>query len=418
MKSRWILLGLGLGFFAGLGSNLLWEGSPGLVWAVRNLADPVGELFLRLIFLTIPTLAFSALALGVAGFQDLFSLGRIAVKTLIYTAVVSSLAVLLGLALVNLVRPGLWIDAATREQLIAISQPAETEADSKSVFLQIVQLIPDPLQWMGPKGILILIGGALLFGIVLCLLRKERVGVILKLLERLLWISTGFLSGAMWLAPLGIAALVFRITASFGLELLGSLASFALVVIGGLALHQFGTYSLILRCFAGVSPREFFRSIREVMATAFATSSSNATLPTALRVGEQNLGLPPQISRFVLTGGATANQNGTALYEGVTLLFLAQLYLGRSLPLADQLYVVGMAILAGIGTAGVPAGSIPFIRAIGSTVGLPATAVGTILGLDRILDMCRTVLNVTGDLVCATYIARSEARRRAKSLRG
>src|SRR4029078_5548440 len=192
-----------------------------------------------------------------------------------------------------------------------------------------------------------------------------------------------------------------------GLDLLQALAWFVITVLLGLSIHMFGVYSLSVYFLSRISPIEFFKRIRTVILTAFSTSSSNATLPTALRVSEQNLGVPQEINSFVLTVGATANQNGTALYEGVTVLFLAQLA-GVDLSLGQQLLVVYLAILGGIGTAGVPSGSIPFIVLVLATVNVNPALIAVVLGVDRILDMCRTTLNVVGDLTAATYVARAE----------
>jgi DAACS family dicarboxylate/amino acid:cation (Na+ or H+) symporter len=189
--------------------------------------------------------------------------------------------------------------------------------------------------------------------------------------------------------------------------LLGALFWFVITVLVGLALHMFVVYSLSVHFLSRIPPLEFFRRIKTVMLTAFSTSSSNATLPTALRVSEENLGVPQGINSFVLTVGATANQNGTALYEGVTVLFLAQLA-GVDLTISQQLIVLYLAILGSIGTAGVPSGSIPFIVAVLATIGVDPALIGVILGVDRILDMCRTTLNVVGDITAATYVARSE----------
>jgi DAACS family dicarboxylate/amino acid:cation (Na+ or H+) symporter len=182
---------------------------------------------------------------------------------------------------------------------------------------------------------------------------------------------------------------------------------FVLTVLLGLALHMFGVYSLSIRYLSGIRPVEFFRRIKTVMLTAFSTSSSAATLPTTLRVTEENLRVPREINTFVLTVGATANQNGTALYEGVTVLFLAQLA-GVELSLGQQIVVAYLALLGGIGTAGVPSGSIPFIVVVLATIQVNPALIAIILGVDRLLDMCRTVLNVTGDITAATYVARSE----------
>ena len=173
---------------------------------------------------------------------------------------------------------------------------------------------------------------------------------------------------------------------------------------------MFGVYSLSVALLSRISPIEFFRRIRTALLTAFSTSSSNATLPTALRVSEENLGVPREINSFVLTVGATANQNGTALFEGVTVLFLAQLA-GIDLSLGQQLTVAYLAILGGIGTAGIPSGSIPFIILVLISIGINPALIAVIFGVDRILDMCRTTLNVAGDITAATYVARSEGYR-------
>jgi DAACS family dicarboxylate/amino acid:cation (Na+ or H+) symporter len=178
-------------------------------------------------------------------------------------------------------------------------------------------------------------------------------------------------------------------------------------VLAGLAIQQILVYPLVLRAFCGVSPLWFFTRIRPVMVTAFSTSSSNATLPTTIHIARTRLGIPSRIANFVLTLGSTFNQNGTALFEGVTVLFIAQFY-GVPLGFDQQLTVLAMSVAAGIGTAGVPGGSIPLIVPVLVSVGVPGEGIAIILGVDRLLDMCRTVLNVTGDLVAAAFVARGE----------
>jgi DAACS family dicarboxylate/amino acid:cation (Na+ or H+) symporter len=217
------------------------------------------------------------------------------------------------------------------------------------------------------------------------------------------------IQGVIGLAPYGVFALLFTLTSQLGYEILRQLGAFVGVVVLGLAINQFVVFPLAVKLLGGRSPLWFFRGIQEAMITAFSTSSSSATLPTALRVAEVNLQLPQRISRFVLTIGATANQNGTALYEGVTVLFLAQFY-GVDLSLQQQGLILVLCIVAGVGTAGVPGGSIPIIAAILPMVGVPVEGIGIILGVDRFLDMCRTVLNVSGDLVAAVVVARGEPR--------
>jgi DAACS family dicarboxylate/amino acid:cation (Na+ or H+) symporter len=209
---------------------------------------------------------------------------------------------------------------------------------------------------------------------------------------------------AMRLAPLGAGCLVFSITARLGFDILITLFWFVLTVLLGLGLHLVVTYPVVLSVFSRMSPRQFFRGAQEAMLVAFGTSSSSATLPTAIKVAETDLRLPKEISRFVLTVGATGNQNGTALYEGVVVLFMAQVF-GKDLSVAQQIQVVLMSILAGVGTAGVPGGSLPLIVVLMTSLKIPGEGIAIIIGIDRILDMCRTVLNVTGDLVVATCVA-------------
>ena len=248
---------------------------------------------------------------------------------------------------------------------------------------------------------------ALVIGVAATLVRREVIDPFLRAMEGLFAISAKVVDLIMKLAPYAVACLLFTNVARFGVDLLGALSWYVVTVLLGLAIHMFGVYSLSVALLSRIPPLEFFRRVKTVMLTAFSTSSSNATLPTALRVAEENLGVPREISSFVLTVGATANQNGTALYEGVTVLFLAQLA-GIDLGFGAQLMVVYLAILGGIGTAGVPAGSLPFLVLILATVGIPPGLIAIVIGVDRILDMCRTTLNVVGDLTAATYVARSE----------
>ena len=248
---------------------------------------------------------------------------------------------------------------------------------------------------------------ALIVGIAITLLPAPVTKPFVSVMEAVFEITAKMIDMIMKFAPYAVACLLFNNIALFGLDLLQSLAWFMFTVLLGLSIHFFGTYSLSVYFLSGINPLEFFKRVRTVILTAFSTSSSNATLPTALRVSEENIGVPKDINSFVLTVGATANQNGTALYEGITVLFLAQLY-GLELTMTIQLMVVYMAILGGIGTAGVPSGSIPFIIGLLAMIGVPPTLIAIIIGVDRILDMCRTTLNVVGDITAATYVAKSE----------
>ena len=235
----------------------------------------------------------------------------------------------------------------------------------------------------------------------------ERAEPMVKFLDSLGHVTVAIIHLVMKVAPIGVFCLIFSVTARFGFQLLINLLKYVLTVVGGLAVFQFLGYSLVLVLVSKVKPLEFFRKIRIVMITAFSTSSSNATLPTTLQASEENLGIPKEIGGFVLPLGATMNMNGTSLYEGATVLFLAQVF-GVHLSLATQAIVVLLAVLTAIGTAGIPGGSIPLLMMVLGMAGVPMEGIAIILGVDRILDMCRTTLNVTGDLAIAACVDRSE----------
>jgi len=379
---------------------------------IRYVAQPIGQIFLRLLFMLVVPLIVSGLSLGVAGLGDLRSLGRIGLKTLAYTVLVSSIAVLLGIALVNVLQPGRGVPPETRALLIqgagerakalVSASPPKTGID----FL--IQLVPaNPVRAAADGDYLALMVFSLFLGVGLTLTRSAAARQFERTLEGLYDVTMRLIEIIISVAPVAVAALVFTLTAQLGYEVLGYLAKYVGVVLLGLALHQFGVYSLSVKFLGGMNPIAFFRNSSEAMITAFSTASSNATLPTAIRVAEEELRLPRHVSRFVLTIGSTANQNGTALFEGVTVLFLAQFY-GVSLGLGEQAMVILICILGGIGTAGIPAGSLPVVALILGMVGVPVEGIGIILGVDRLLDMCRTTLNVTGDLAAAVVVSRGE----------
>lgn len=421
-----ILLGLVVGVVAGVTVNqLLGADNQAVKWVVRNLTEPIGTVFLRLLLMIVVPLVFSSLIVGVAGIGDIRRLGRVGLKCFGYTLIFSGLSVIIGLTLANVIKPGQRMPAETRQALTQQFQSDATKfkkADEErrdvvqdSPLMQAVKtIVPsnpvasvagEPPHWA--PNMLHLMFFALLIGVAATLLQRETIAPFLDTMQGLYELTAKIIDLIMGFAPYAVACLLFNTTARFGLDLLGALAVFMITVLLGLGLQMFVVYSLSVYWLSRISPWEFFRRIKTVMLTAFSTSSSNATLPTALRVSEEELGVPREISSFVLTVGATANQNGTALYEGVTVLFIAQLA-GIELTLTQQLWLVLMAILGGVGTAGVPSGSIPFIVGVLAGIGIDPTLIAVILGVDRLLDMCRTTLNVTGDLTIATYVARSE----------
>ncbi len=405
-----MLAGLVLGVVLGIVANLTSGDAEWLKGFVAGVTEPGGRIFLRLLFMLVIPLVVSALALGVSGLGDLRALGRIGLKTFAYTVVVSSIAVMIGVTLVQVLRPGDGLSPELKQRLLEQSTAAPPPAPSVSATGAdfVVGLVPNnALKAMVDMDMLAVMVFALLLGIGIATTRTEPARRFEEALQGLYDITMRLLGLVLQVAPIGVACLTFTLTARLGYGVLVQLGAYVGVVLLALSIQQFVVYSISVRWLGGMSPRHFFFGIREAMLTAFSTASSNATLPTSLAVAERELKLPPHVSRFVLTIGSTANQNGTALFEGVTVLFLAQFY-GIELTLAQQLTVVFIAILGGIGTAGVPAGSIPVVALILGMVGVPVEGIGLILGVDRFLDMCRTTLNVTGDLAAAVVVARGE----------
>ncbi len=407
-----ILLGAASGMAAGVAAYLLLGEDPRLSAFVRYVSQPVGQVFLRLLLMLVVPLIFSALALGVAGLGDLKSLGRVGLKTLAYTVSVSLIAVGIGVALVQTLRPGAGLSQETKSRLLDGAAERAAAFQSAPAAMSgldlLVQIVPDnPVKAAAGGDMLAVMFFSLMIGVGLLLTRTPAARRLEELLQGLFDVGLRLIHVVIAFAPIGVAALLFTLTAKLGYEVLQQLASYVLVVILALAVQQLVVYSLSVRVLGGMSPRFFFRGIQAAMITAFSTSSSNATLPTALKVAEEELHLPARISRFVLTLGATANQNGTALFEGVTVLFLAQFY-GVDLSIQQQALVLLICVLGGIGTAGVPSGSLPVVASILGMVGIPIEGLGLVIGVDRFLDMCRTVINVSGDLAAAVVVSRGE----------
>ena len=409
---------MAIGFVAGLVLGLVahYVGGADAAWVqalTTWVTQPIGTLFLRLIFMLVIPLLFSALVVGVAEMGDIRSLGRIGWKTLAYTIIVSGIAVIIGLLLVNWLQPGAGVDPGIAQDLLASSADRAQAIVSGSAnqprgLDMVLTIVPDNIVGAAANNaILGVMFFALMLGIGLVLTDSAPSRTLLRGIEGLFEVSMTLIGLVIRLAPYAVFCFMFNLAALFGWDLLARLGAYVGVVLLALSIHMFVVYSLALRLVARRSPLAFFKGVQEAMVMAFSTASSNATLPTALHVADTALKLPSKVSRFVLTVGATANQNGTALFEGVTVLFLAQFF-GVDLSLGQQAMVMFVCILGGIGTAGVPAGSLPVVALICGMVGVPPEGIGLILGVDRLLDMCRTTLNVTGDLVAATVVARGE----------
>jgi Na+/H+-dicarboxylate symporter len=404
-----LLIALAAGIAAGALAHS-YANTPAMQAISQNLLRPIGQIFLRTIFMIVVPMVFSALVVGVYELGRGHGLGRVAGKTLLFTVILSSASVVLAVTLVNLVRPGAGMQLTVPGAGTEVKSIEASAAAAKPLSDIIVELIPrNPLD----SAVRALDGEmlpfmvfSLIFGVAISRIPTgDGRHLMIRVLDQVFEACMGIVHFAMRFAPLAVFAIVFNTAFSFGTGIFATLLLYVVTVVAGLLLQQFGVYSLALWLFARRAPLAFFRACREVYLYAFSTASSNATLPLSLDVAEQKLQLPPRIARFVLTVGSTANQNGTALFEGVTVLFLAQVY-ALDLTVGQQVRVMLMSIVAGIGTAGVPGGSLPMVMIVAQSVGVPAEGMALILGVDRFLDMCRTAVNVSGDLVIATLVSR------------
>ena len=415
LELQWqMLIGFVVGLVLGLIAYSTAKDAAWVDYLTTYVTQPIGQIFLRLLFMLVIPLLFSALVVGISEMGEVRSLKRVGVRTLVYTVVVSSIAVAVSLAVVNIFKPGAGVDRAAAAEMLEESsgragEIVQTSAEQPTGIDAFVNIIPNNLfEAMGSNSaILSVMFFALFFGIGLLLTDTPNSRVLQRGFEGLFDVTMRLILIVIKLAPIAVACFMFNLAALFGWDLLIRLSAFVGVVLLALGIQMFIVFPIILATIGKKNPLTFFRQTQEASLMAFSTASSNATLPTSLRVADEKLGLPRRISRFVLTIGATANQNGTAMFEGVTVLFLAQFF-GIDLTLGQQLMVMLVCILGGIGTAGVPAGSLPVIALILAMVGIQPEAIALVLGVDRFLDMCRTTLNVVGDLVAAQVIAAAE----------
>jgi DAACS family dicarboxylate/amino acid:cation (Na+ or H+) symporter len=418
-----ILLGLLIGATAGVTLNVLHApelGAPKsptyveIEWYADKVVKPFGDLFLRLLFMVVVPIVFSSLFLGVAGLGSVQKLGSLGSRTLAWFLGTTTLAVLLGLFLVRTFEPGRQIAPQVAEQvktqyLGAAQERIAQAGQAKTGLEMLVDIVPTNV--VGAAGdnkqVLGLICFALLLGAAAIRLAPDRTRQLREVLESLYELCVKILGWAMQLAPYGVACLIFHASAKLGLPVMKLVGWYFLTAIGGLLFYQFVVVTLLAKVFAGLSPGRFYRGCRTLLVTAFSTSSSNATMPTTIRTAVDEFGAPKEIAGFVMPLGATMNMNGTALFEGVSVLFLAQVA-GVDLTVGQQLLVLGMAVVTAIGAAGVPGGSLPLLAIVLAQVNVPPEMLALILGVDRLVDMTRTIPNVTSDLVCSLWLARRE----------
>jgi Na+/H+-dicarboxylate symporter len=371
----------------------------------------LGDVFLRLLKMLVVPLVLVSLTAGVASLGDPRQIGRLGAVTLGFFLSTTALAVTIGLALALVVRPGAALPADARDRLVGDGGVTVSAADLPSLADRLRVLVPEnPVRALAEGEMLQIIFFAVVLGAALCLLAPERSRPLVELLDSATAAMVRMVHLVMLTAPVGVGATMATVTARSGLAVLLTLAAYAGVVLVGLALHVALCYAPAVRFLAGVPIRVFFRAARPAQVLAFGTSSSSAVLPVTMECAERGLGVSRQVATFVIPVGSTVNMDGTALYQGVAAVFIAQVF-GLDLGPAELLQIVAMATLASVGAAGVPGAGMVTLTMVLTSLGLPVAGVALILGVDRILDMFRTVVNVTGDLVAATVVARSRGER-------
>lgn len=418
-----ILLGLLVGAVAGAALNLLYAPEIGgeksaayvrVEWWADQVVKPFGDLFLRLLFMVVVPIVFCSLFLGVSGLGSVQKLGSLGSRTLVWFLATTSMAALIGLTLVRVVAPGKHVSPETvaliKEHYGSDAQvKIQQSAEAKGWLQMIVDFVPTNVVGAAGdnKSLLGLIIFAVILGAAATRVPSDRTRILRELLEGLYELSVKVLGWVMEFAPIGVACLIFHATARLGVDVMKLVGWYFVTAMGGLVFYQVVVITLLARVFAGLSPARFYRGIRTLLVTAFSTSSSNATMPTTIRTAVDEFGAKKEIAGFVMPLGATMNMNGTALFEGVSVLFLAQVY-GSELGVAQQLMVIGFAVLIAIGAAGVPGGSIPLLAIVLTQVHVPAEFLALILGVDRLVDMTRTLPNVSSDLVCSLWLSRRD----------
>jgi Na+/H+-dicarboxylate symporter len=373
---------------------------------------PVGDLFIRLLsFLAIP-LVISTLIVGAASLSDFKKLGRIGIKTFSLYIITTIIAITIGLALANVISPGTRIDASSKERLMSSFQEESAEKAVETLDISIVdffvEIVPkNPFDAISNGNMLQIVFLAVIFGITLTLIEKKKRDTVIEFFDGVSDTMIKMVDLFMLIAPYGVFALIAATIADFGFEILTTLIWYIVAVIIGLIIQTYIVYGTILKLIGKVSLKDFFLNIRNAQAIGFSTSSSAATLPITLDCVENKMKTNKEIAGFVLPLGATINMDGTALYQGVAAVFIAQVY-GFDLTIIEQLTIVITAVLASIGTAPVPGVGIIMLVMILNAINIPAQGIALILGVDRILDMLRTITNVTGDAAVAVTIANTE----------
>ncbi len=373
---------------------------------------PIGTLFIRLLMFVAIPLVLSSLLVGAASLGDIRKVGRIGGKTLLFYLVTIVSAITLGLVLVNAMQPGTRLSPDAREKLMVNYQQNIAEKIQQETSLDLIdtvmRIVPtNPIEALARADMLAIIFFALMVGVSLTFVPHNKSAPVISFFDGLSETMIRMVEMILVIAPYGVFALIAAVVGEFGFDILQTLGWYVLTLLLAYTLHQFITLGILVRTLGGMNPMTFFRGIKEVMLIAFSSSSSAATLPVNMEACEKNLGVPKHITSFVLPLGATINMDGTSMYQAVATVFIAQVY-GIDLDLGAQLTIIFTAVLASIGTAPVPGVGIVMLIIVLRSVHVPEEGIALILGVDRFLDMCRTVLNVSGDAVVAVIMAKQE----------
>lgn len=410
-----ILIGLIIGALIGVAFNY-WGDNPARAWILDNITQPIGSAFLQSLFMVVVPLVLSSLIVGVTNLGTVQHLGRLGIRLGLFYAATTLCAVLIGQFLINVIQPGAGISQESREMALAtMSDQVEglrekSENVTESLWPGLVStVIPkNIIEALSDANMLAIIFVAFIFGIAMLSLEDKRaVQATVNVLSVISDSCIKIVGWIMKLAPYAVAALMITAVSNFGLDVMGNVLQYILVVILGYCLQFFITYSLVIKTLIRIPIKEFYRRILPIVATAFSTSSSSATMPTTMRTLEKSFGVPNSITTFSVPLGMTVNMDGTALFEVIAALFVAQVF-GIDISLTGQVTLVILVLLTSIGVAGVPGGSIPILMSAMATLGIPPEGIALVLGVDRLLDMGRTVVNVTGDSTAALFLARVE----------
>ena len=373
----------------------------------------VGKLFLALIKMVVIPLVFCSLVVGVASLGDFSKLGRMGGRTLGIFTCTTIIALTIGVTLANVINPGRLVSDEDKAALLAnysdgASSVVGNAAEAPGLTEQLIGIVPqNPIAALANGDMLQIIFFALMLGIALTMLQITRSKPVIELLDGINEAMVMLVHLVMKLAPLGVATLLFDVVGNTGVSVLMALGAYALVVMSGLLLHLGLTYGTIIRVGAKLPFTQFLSAMKPALLVGFSTSSSSATLPVTMECCEDRLNVSPGVTSFVLPLGATVNMDGTALYQGVAAIFIAQVY-GLDLTMADQATIVGTATLASVGAAGVPGAGMITLAMVLTAIGVPAEGLALVLGVDRILDMFRTATNIAGDSAVTAFMAKLE----------